>query len=410
MPFTRGVFGDGGVRYPQAFATTPMCCPARASIFTGQYVHNHQVVSNRSQDMNLRQESTVQHYLQQAGYRTAIFGKYLNGWDLEENPPYFDRWAVFSRPVRSGSDGYFDVTFNNQGKLRTIANYSTNYIATRAARFIRNAEVDDARPWLLYLTPWAPHRPATPSLRYAAVPVPRFRLNPAMRESDRSDKPDYVREKELVPKRAISLFRDRQLRTLMSVDDLVEQVFTALWEAREGRRTLAFYLTDNGLLWGEHGLRGKLVPYSASTGIPMYARWPGRLPRGGVDRRLVANIDVAATILAAAGIESLNAPIDGHSILDPSVRTEMLTELRRSRRSIPIWASLRGAGYQYVQYYAADDTTVTFREYYDLGRDPWQLVNLLGDADPANDPDPTHLADLSARLWAARSCAGATCP
>jgi arylsulfatase A-like enzyme len=93
MPATRTWLKKGGTKFDNAFVTTPLCCPSRASIFTGRYTHNHHVYSNDGEGPSLIQESTLQYYLQQAGYETALYGKYLNGWDISHPPPYFDKYA-----------------------------------------------------------------------------------------------------------------------------------------------------------------------------------------------------------------------------------------------------------------------------------------------------------------------------
>jgi arylsulfatase A-like enzyme len=411
MQETVRIFSGGGVTFPRAFATTPLCCPSRATLFSGRYAHNHGVMTN-SEGADLQHEYTVQAYLQAAGYHTGIAGKYLNRWDLEQDPPYFERWAICS------SCGYYDSPFNVNGETRTVPGYSTDFIAGRAIRFLRRFETSDVDPWLLFVTPYAPHGPSTREPAYEDAPVGKWSGNPAVRERDRSDKPPFVRDRHAGLTRG-RLIRRAQLRTLMSVDDLVQRIFRALSELGERRRTLAIFVSDDGYLWAEHGVTGKNVPYTQSIEIPLMMRWPGHVPSGTVDRRIVANVDVPATLLHAAGVvPPLGAPaLDGRSILDSSwTRRRILTESGGTVRLIesggtvrlvPNWASIRSAAYQYVEYYADDGTTVEFREYYDLREDPWQLVNLLGDGDPTNDPDvPT----LHARLAADRACAGSSCP
>jgi arylsulfatase A-like enzyme len=110
MPATRRWFRAGGTYFRRAVATTPSCCPSRASIFSGRYAHNHEVLSGKpGYAERLNQSATVQHYLRDAGYRTAIYGKYLNNWDLGRDPPHFDDWAIFAN---SSDHGYYDGTWN----------------------------------------------------------------------------------------------------------------------------------------------------------------------------------------------------------------------------------------------------------------------------------------------------------
>jgi arylsulfatase A-like enzyme len=402
MPETLRLFRDQGTRFSRGFATTPLCCPSRATLFSGRYAHNHGVMTNQDAEL-LDHDKTVQAYLHAAGYRTGIVGKFLNKWNVEQDPPHFDRWAIFNA-------GYYDRPFNVNGEVRTVQRYSTDFIADRAVRFLRRFDASDEAPWFLYVAPYAPHGPFTPEPAYEDAPVGGWAGNPAVREVDRSDKPPYVRRNHagLAEGRRI---RRGQLRTLMSVDDLVETIFATLSQLGERRRTLAVFVSDNGYLWGEHGRTAKNVPYTQSIKIPFMMRWPGHVPAGAVDGRIVGNVDVAATILDATEVPPPPGapPLDGRSLLDASwARGRILTESGGGPgRGPPQCASLRAGRYQYVEYYAEDGTTVVFREYYDLRADSWQLVNLLRDGDPSNNPD---VPQLHAQLAADRACTGSTCP
>ena len=203
--------------------------------------------------------------------------------------------------------------------------------------------------------------------------------------------------------------RTGQLRTLLSVDDLVDRVLRRLADRGELDDTLVFYLSDNGYSWGEHRHVGKFVPYTESIKVPFLVRWPGRLPAGTVDDRLVATVDIAPTVLDAAGIApDPGDPVDGRSLLDGRRRERLLAEYWRDQANAPgirDWAALRAAGWQYVENYHQPGGG-TFREFYDLVRDPGMERNLLADDDPGNDPP----AALAAELAAARACVGASCP
>ena len=414
MPTTKRLMGAEGVRYPNAFATTPVCCPSRASIFTGRYAHNHRVVDNYAATA-LDQETTLQYYLGTAGYKTALFGKYLNGWPRESSPPYFDEFAT------AGSFSYYNAIWNVNGVVQEIPEYSTTYIGDLAVDFIERAAAErPARPWLLYLTTPALHEPYVAEERYRGLTVPEWRGNPAVFESDFSDKPPYVREMAGQPTRSCrdgtdfecgERVRRKQLRTLMSVDDMIERVLGRLEGLGQSENTLVFFVSDNGMLWSEHSLVGKFVPYLQSVRVPMFMRWPGTLsPRA--DRRLVANIDIAPTVLDATRVTLPGrVAMDGRSLLDTSWRRDrMLTEYFSSRNHVaPECASLMTGSLHYVEYYAGDGT-LEFQEYYDLATDPWEKENLLSDRYAANDPAPDGVAALSALLAEDRRCAGASCP
>lgn len=184
-------------------------------------------------------------------------------------------------------------------------------------------------------------------------------------------------------------------------------------ELDEGANTLAFFMSDNGLLMGEHGLQLKRFPYPMSQEIPLHMRWPaGGVPGGEVDDRIVANIDILPTVLEAAGLEdSLEHEVDGRSLLGFQRRNRLLLEhFADSKRQVPTWASLITDREQYTEYYQIDGATRSFREYYDVVSDPWHKKNTLGDDNPHNDPAPLTLQLLTNQLTADRGCAGANCP
>jgi arylsulfatase A-like enzyme len=399
MPKTKRLFQDQGTYFPNAFATTPLCCPARASIFTGRYVHNHGVKLN-NQGFLLDHSSTIQRRLTDAGYATGIVGKFLNDWNLSSNPPYFNKWSIFH------NGPYADFQANEQGQLKTITQYATDYVAERAVRFIRETERQDERPWFLYVAPTAPHGPFTPEEQYATATVPQFVANPAFFESDRSDKPGYV-QSTVINRTGVLNTRIAQLRMLMSVDDLVSRLFYNLRAKRE-ENTIAFFLSDNGFMWGEHGLMAKQYPYTHSARIPFFLRWHDRVRAGVDDARMVANIDLAPTVMDAVGMPPEPA-IDGMSLLRTAPRDRILLE-RPARPGPPTWASVRTPFYQYIETYGdsllTPDDQPVFREYYDLVADPWQLTNSLRDADPLNDPSPQTIEALHQQLVSDLSCSG----
>ena len=399
---------SGGVDFRQAYVPTPSCCPSRASIFSGRYVHNHGVRQQRF-GANLDHRSTLQYQLKENGYFTAMAGKFLNFWNLGTRPPYFDRYAVTNY-------GYYDINWGIDGAVRRVSTYSTTFIGDKAIEYLSAFEqADDARPWFLYLAPLAPHKPRTPEPRYAGTTFGNWAGNPAVNE-DVSDKPAYLRSRQPVGQTTIQRIRTQQLRTLKSVDDMVDRVLRTLQAGGELDNTLVIYLSDNGYLWGEHRVADtKFVPYTEAVRVPFFARWPGHLAAGTTDNRLVATIDVKPTVLAAAGIAADPAyPLDGRSFLSTDGRTRLFMEYFYDEYNSPdigplqSWAATRTPTYQYVENYDQPELNGgTFREYYDLVNDPWMLTNLYADGDPSNDPpiDP-----LSSTLAADRQCAGTACP
>jgi arylsulfatase A-like enzyme len=410
MPKTRRWLEDGGTLFANGFATDPVCCPSRATLLTGRYNHNNGVHGN-GDALKLDLDLTMERALHDAGYRTGIVGKFLNEWPLDRDPPHFDRWAVFNA-------GYEDTMWNVQGQERLVTEYATRFISDSAVEFLQGGEASDSQPWFLYLAPSAPHDPWLPEPRYADAPVPAFHRNPAMLERDLADKPRWVRTAKSIDDATIGANRAGQLRTLMSVDDLVDRVMRTVRSLHEDRRTLVFYLSDNGFLWGEHGIAGahgeregaaitlitgKRFPYTESIHVPFLVRWPGHVPAGVRAKRFVANVDVAPTILEAAHVTP-NAPMDGTPIFSSPPRHRIFLEYFRDPiyPQIPSWRSIRTERLQYVEYFDASGQ-VSFREYYDLTRDGFQLRNLLGEQNPANDPDVSR---LHAEIADASECHG----
>jgi len=401
MPRTRRWIAGAGVTYTNGFATTPSCCPSRASIFSGRYVHNHGVLRQQLGD-RLDQRTTLASELREAGYATAMAGKFLNRWPLERPPPGFDRYAL-------ANGGYYDQLWAVDGATRRVPTYSTTFIGDRALAFLDEREADDARPWFLYLATFAPHDPRVPEPRYATARFPALdEVGPAT-AAPVAGKPAYLAGRTGGSLGEAAKVRTGQLRTLLSVDDLVDRVLGRLQAAGELDDTLVFFLSDNGYAWGEHRHVGKFTPYTESIKVPFLVRWPGRLPAGASDDRLVATVDIKPTVLAAAGIgPRAGDVVDGRSLLDGRRRERLLAEYWRDQANAPgirDWAALRTPTWEYIENYDQPGGG-TFREFYDLVSDPGMDRNLLADDDPGNDPP----ASVAAELAAARTCAGADCP
>jgi arylsulfatase A-like enzyme len=405
LPDTLGLFGDGGTTFSNGVMTTPLCCPSRAALLSGRFAHNTGVHTNTSVEevYDFDQSKTVEAYLQGAGYKTAIAGKFLNLWNLQDNPPYWDHYAIMNQT-------YNNPKVNIDGTYaQHWGTYSTDLVRTQTMAFLDDFEqTDDTAPWFMYVTPFAPHAPFTPEAAYEDTPVASWPGNPAVFESDRSDKPLWVRT-TVGTLASANTTRTGQYRTLFSVDDLVQEVMSHL-DALGETNTLALFMSDNGLTWSEHGIgANKRVPYTPSINVPFYVRWPGHVAEGVTDDRIVAGIDVAPTALVAAGVALPSSPpMDGISLLSGTSRNRILLEYWRSTDDVkwPSWSATLTATSEYIEWYDDDLQTITFQEYYDLGHDPWQLENLLGDGDAANDPDAKT---LSKALAVDRVCKGSAC-
>ena len=377
-----------GVRFDRYYTTTSECCPSRASILTGQYPHHSGVVANFGQHgyPSFRERSTLATWLHDAGYTTAMVGKYLNGYTLDGDhrvPPGWDRWvAMDSVP----EERYYRYTLNENGRQvdygRRPADYSTSVLTRKALGFIRSAH----GPFFLYFAPIAPHLPAIPAPqdRGSIGALPSLR-SPAFDEADISDKPWRARFVRTFTPRGVSYdleeVRRRQLETLRSLDRSVGKIVGELRRRNLLDRTVVVYVSDNGFLWGEHRLGGKIWPYEESIHLPLVIRTPWRAGDGAVDRHMALNVDLAPTIAALAGVRP-GIPQDGRSLVpflraqDPPWRVDGLAEYRGPGQlrvgGPPPYRALRTRGFLYVAY---DNG---WRELYDMRHDPWQLRNVAG--------------------------------
>jgi len=398
MPTVGSELIGQGVTFTNAFVSNSLCCPSRASTLTGAYSHTTGVWRNQPPYGgwdSFVDTSTVATWLHDAGYRTGFFGKYLNRyWNPAYAsgyvPPGWDRWVAFPR------SGYFDYDLNIDGVIRSFGSapedYSTSVLADEAASFIRS----EKGPILVWFTPYAPHNPATPEPRYATAFSDLAPWRPASyNEPDVSDKPTWLqklRPLDAEKQAGIDAFRIDQYRTLLSVDDAVGELLAALRDSGRLHNTLIVFMSDNGILWGEHRWRTKRVAFEEAIRIPFVVRYDPlvRVPR--TDPNLVLNIDVAPTISDVAGVSAPGA--DGASLLpllaDPSApwRDAFLIErLQKKRDLLPTYCGVRTDRYLYTVYVTGD------RELYDLQSDPLELTNLI--TDPSMEP---VVADLHARL------------
>jgi arylsulfatase A-like enzyme len=434
LPKTKKWLLDGGVNFTQAYTTTPLCCPNRATMWSGRLLHNHGVVDNYAGD-NLDRDWITPRYLRDAGYRTALVGKFITDWNWRYEPPHFDDFAVFQGGY---TEPRFMVRNNGDEKVHTErAGYSTEYIGEKAASFIDRFEANDAQPWFMQVSPHAPHQeqvapgPDSCNLekmytwppKYDSQPIPPWKPTPAEQieggpngKAEKQDKAPFVRSHNFTHKCGQVTY-DGAMKTLMVADDMVETIMTRLQERGELGNTLILLGTDNGYSWNERGMTSKGAPWTEHVQSPLLVRWDGVFPPGTKDERLVGTEDYLPTYLDAAGYtpSQLKHPFDGRSFLPGrQARDEKYLEFGpvltasskeyKGHRGIPSWASLRTKQWQYIEYYdRKDNTTIQWREYYDLIADPWQLQNVLADKNPANDPD---IAALSARLHKAIACVG----
>jgi N-acetylglucosamine-6-sulfatase len=428
-----------GVSFANSYATTPECCPSRVSFETGQYAHNHGILTRRPPDGGFPAfaaqpaliENALPVALHGAGYRTAYIGKYMNGYGIRNYrgvrspgirryvPPGWDRWYV---PIDHTDYTMFGYRYrlNENGHLRSYglarSDYQTDVYARLAKAFVSES-ANRGQPFFLTVGTLAPHledpslvgpgehgrdpRPAPRDLgRFGRRFLPR---PPSFNEPNVSDKPSFVRNTPRLFSTEISQLRNTyrsRLESLLAVDDLVRGLVHRLRGAGELDNTYIIFTSDNGFMLGQHRKQGKRVVYEESVRVPLIVRGPG-LPAGQVRGRLAANIDLAPTILDAAGV-SPRLKMDGISLLPPardpaSDRTRSLVlEYLAGRNG---YSAVRTPdGFLYAEHRNGE------HELYDLNADPYELHNLAG------KPAEVDLeADLAQRLATLRDCAGSAC-
>jgi N-acetylglucosamine-6-sulfatase len=417
MPKVKALIEDQGTVFENFFVTYPLCCPSRASILRGQYPHNTLVLGNLPPEggfLTFRhlglEASTIATWLQTAGYRTALYGKYLNGYsETDAPPPGWDEWHA------ANNDGYFNVNYklNENGKIvaygGTPEDYLTDVIARKAAEHIRRFAAE-GRPFFLYVATFAPHSPYNPAPRHkgmfqdADLPRP-----PSFDEDDVSDKPGFLQELPRLSQdhiAQITTHHRQRLECLRAVDELVKRLVDTLKDTGELEHTYIVYASDNGFHLGQHRmLEGKDTAYEEDIRVPLAIRGPG-VPRGRKVSAMVLNIDLAPTFAAWAGIEPPEF-VDGRSLLplldDPHAawRNSFLIQrlgLESDERLEPANAlAIRTERYTYIAYNNGE------REMYDLETDPDQLQSIEPTADRA------LIAALAARLTELRACQGQQC-
>ena len=394
-----------GVTFSNYHVTTSECGPSRASILTGEYAHHTGVVDNFGLHSfpAFDARSTLAVWLHDAGYETALVGKYINDYTLygdHKVAPGWDDWQVIdSVPM----ERYYGYAINDNGRLEEYGHaprdYSTTVLANKAIHFIHRAR----KPFFLYFAPVTPHLPA--------IPAPRDRKKlenigplhtPSIDEANVGDKPWAYWHKGLL-KAAAQVYdgevRRRQLQSLQSLDRSVGRIVRALKQRHILSRTVILYTSDNGFLWGEHRLGGKLWPYEESTHVPLIVRTPWTR-RPSVNRRPVLNIDLASTIAQLAGVRP-SIPQDGRSFVPllrqrtvPWRKAYLVEYLGRNMLRFggpPPYVAVRTARYLYVEYRRG------WRELYDLRRDPWELDNVAGE--PRYRALQRSLGRLLHRLW-----------
>jgi N-acetylglucosamine-6-sulfatase len=404
----------GGVLFQNAFVTTSLCSPSRASVLTGQYTHAHGVTDNVTPlPAGL---TTFPQVLQKHGYRTALIGKWHMGGESDMPRPGFDRWVSFR-----GQGQYNDPTINFDGDQRKLKGYVTDILTEEALRFINE---NTGRPFLLYLGHKAVHADFFPAERhkrlYAEVQIPHPK-SMANTEENYRGRPEWVRRQRNSWHGVDGMYDHRinfdqfyrdYCRTLMAADESVGRIYTELDEKNLLNDTLIIYMGDNGFQFGEHGLIDKRTMYEASIRVPMIAHCPDLFQGNRRVEGMALNIDICPTMLGAAGAP-IPPTVHGRSLLPlargaAEWRSEFVYEYywERDYPQTPTVLGLRTDRYSFMQYHGVWDLD----ELYDIRKDPDQMNNLLAEVrtttqggrlfNRIKDPEMKQLvSDLQNRMW-----------
>jgi N-acetylglucosamine-6-sulfatase len=399
-----------GAHFKNAFVTTALCSPSRATILTGLYAHRHGVVDNNHP---VRADLTFfPQLLQKAGYTTGFFGKWHMGGESAAPQRGFDKWISFRGqgeylPARTGgakAKGNQPNLLNIDGREVVRNGYITDELTNYAVEWLDTVPRD--KPFFLYLSHKAVHADFVPAARHAGryagkkLPVPASQKKhehaPMWVQNQRNSwhGMDYPYHSEL----DVETYYQRYCETLLAIDDSVGRVLATLKARGQLDDTLIVYMGDNGFAFGEHGLIDKRTAYEWSMRVPLLARLPARLKAGTTVTQLVANLDIAPSLLEFAGLPA-PAGIDGRSFWPVAQnasavgRTEFLYEYfwERNFPQTPTIHALRRDRYKYVHVHGLWDLD----ELYDLQADPGETKNLIF--------EPQHaglIKEMNARLFA----------
>ncbi|MGH3995387.1 MAG: sulfatase family protein, partial [Pseudonocardiaceae bacterium] len=312
MGGVRSVLGAEGTTFQRAFVSNPLCCPSRATLYTGQYTHNHGVIGNRPPEGGygrLDKSEWLPVWLQRAGYHTVHIGKFMNGYGQDspptEVPPGWDEWYTSVDPSTYSFTGY---ELNENGVVTAYPTYSTDEYSQRAVDAVGRL-APSAEPFFLSVAFLAPHSggpsdPDDPAGLATPMPAPRHRdrfageplpATPAFDEADVSDKPSFVRRRPRLSderEAAIGEMYQQELESLLAVDDGIVRVVDALRASGELENTLIVFTSDNGFFHGEHRIPyGKVMVYEPSIRVPLILRGPG-VPAGASNPAFVSNVDL----------------------------------------------------------------------------------------------------------------------
>lgn len=421
MDRTRRIAGRKGTSFKTLILNRALCCPSRATLLTGQYAHNHDVLSNGPPSggfQALDGSNTLATWLEDAGYITAHVGKYLNGYGDEDRtlvPPGWTEWFTALSPIQKP----YEYRLNENGEVVPYGaqrrDFKGDVFTAKALDFI-SRRAPSPQPFFIQVSYTAPHivgpgpHPNPPGRRCnrASQPAPRharaFRDEvlprpPSFNERDVQDKPDHIRSRPRMTDAVIAKVRERYrcaAASLLHVDEGVGAIVKELRAAGELDETLVIFTSDNGVMNGEHRLdKGKGLLYEESIHVPLLVRGPG-FSAGDEVRQLVTNADIAPTIVNATGAIPQRT-LDGQA-LQPIAAAPEIADDRTILIGTLRYTGVRTDRYVYAEHHSGG------KELYDLRRDPFELRSRH------RSPDYRDIrTELAQQLEELRDCAGPDC-
>ena len=374
-----------GVHLKNAFVTTALCSPSRASILTGLYTCKHRVIDN---NRPVPPGTTFfPQLLQKAGYDTAFFGKWHMGGEGDDPQPGFNRWVSFKG---QGSYNPSKNGLNVDGKHVPQKGYITDELTDYVIDWLKQQSKE--KPFFMYLSHKAVHAEFEPAARHSGVYKDVSFKQPdtqANTPSNNEGKPRWARDQRnswhgvdfaYHSDLDIGYFYKRYCETFLAVDESVGRIIQQLKDMGVYEETLIIYMGDNGFMFGEHGLIDKRVAYEESMRVPMVMQCPQLFKGGSVVDKMVANIDIAPTILEAAGIKKPEY-MDGNSFIGlaqgkPVPWRDYLLYVyywEKNFPQTPTQFAIRSDAHKYITYYGLWDTD----EFYDIANDPHEIANLI---------------------------------